>query len=376
MAVRHGYGKIAGADALVFAYDTGDTRNSYKGEPTENFANTDTARTLVKHDASSVMTFADAPEKGPGWKKVTITERSAINFRYAQFPYISNPGGTQRTYSVEYDAGSLTGYGWRVDGTAGYNTTNFTGTGRYQITITPGVTGVYALFLTNSSSATGINDTIYYRFYQVENNSHATPFVNGTRSATEGLKDLTGNSSIDLSNVSFDSNAQMTFDGTNDTISVPSYSAIELVDNVSIEYVYKRLSTDPILDVIANKYHSTGWELFCTNANKFSLAGRNGDGTYYSTTNGAYTIQNNQYYHLVAMKEGLSWRLYVNGELYASLTANTVGTWSNTGILQIGGEGNGYYPDMQLPILKIYNRILTADEVRNNYRHYKKRFNI
>ena len=86
MAVRHGYGKIAGADALVFAYDTGDTRNSYKGEPTVNLANTDTARTLVKHDASSVMTFADAPEKGPGWKKVTITERSANNFRYAQFP--------------------------------------------------------------------------------------------------------------------------------------------------------------------------------------------------------------------------------------------------------------------------------------------------
>ena len=36
MAVRHGYGKIAGTDALVFAYDTGDTRNSYKGEPTTN----------------------------------------------------------------------------------------------------------------------------------------------------------------------------------------------------------------------------------------------------------------------------------------------------------------------------------------------------
>ena len=36
MAVRHGYGKSAGADALVFAYDTGDTRNSYKGEPTVN----------------------------------------------------------------------------------------------------------------------------------------------------------------------------------------------------------------------------------------------------------------------------------------------------------------------------------------------------
>jgi len=38
MAVQHGYGKIAGTDALVFAYDTGDAVNSYKGEPTENLA--------------------------------------------------------------------------------------------------------------------------------------------------------------------------------------------------------------------------------------------------------------------------------------------------------------------------------------------------
>jgi len=208
------------------------------------------------------------------------------------------------------------------------------------------------------------------------NKGHATPFTLSERTAEESLLDLTGNSTIDLTNVTFDSNAQITFDGTDDTILVASYPAIELVDNVSIEYVYKRLSTDPILDVIANKYHSTGWELFCTNSNKFALAGRNGDGTYYSMSNGAYTIQNNQYYHLVAIKEGLSWRLYVNGELYAYLTANTVGTWSNTGVLQIGGEGSGYYPNMQLPILKIYNKVLAAEEIKSNYNAIKGRFNI
>ena len=43
MAVRHGYGKIAGADALVFVYDTGDTRNSYRGEPTTNLITDTTA---------------------------------------------------------------------------------------------------------------------------------------------------------------------------------------------------------------------------------------------------------------------------------------------------------------------------------------------
>jgi hypothetical protein len=168
----------------------------------------------------------------------------------------------------------------------------------------------------------------------------------------------------------------MTFDGTDDTVSVPSYSAIELVDNVSIEYVYMRLSTDPILDVIANKYHNTGWELFCQTGNTFALAGRNGDGTYYSTANPAYTIQNNKYYHLVAIKEALSWRLYVNGELYAYLTANSIGTWSNTGILQIGGEGAGYFPNMKLPVLKIYNRVLTASEISINFNAIKNRFNI
>jgi len=41
MAVRHGYGKIAGTDALVFAYDTGDTVNSYKGRPTTNYGPAD-----------------------------------------------------------------------------------------------------------------------------------------------------------------------------------------------------------------------------------------------------------------------------------------------------------------------------------------------
>ena len=211
---------------------------------------------------------------------------------------------------------------------------------------------------------------------QVELASERTPFVSGTRSDTASLIDLKKTANIDVSGISFDSNAQPVWDGTDDRSDVTSHSAIEIVDNVSIEYVYKRLSTDPVLDVIANKYHSTGWELFCTTSNKFALAGRNGDGTYYSMSNGAYTIQNNQYYHLVAMKEGLSWRLYVNGELYASLTANSIGTWSNTGVLQIGGEGNGYFPHMELPVFKIYNKVLSTSEIKSNFNAYKNRFNL
>ena len=364
---------------LVFAYDLGNTLTSYIGEPTTNEANTNYSRTIQFHNQGAYGNagyILDAPERGPDWKKIIVTDRGN-NFRIAQFPYISQNYGTTKVYSVEYDFGGTSGYFIYGDGSSGFGVLQDNGK-RVTALFTPPSAGSWseALFLGNNTPASGIYDIIYYRNYQVEVNSHPTQFTPSSRSATQGLLPLVNNSTIDITNVSFNSNAEMIFDGTNDTISVNSYPAIELVDNVSVEYVYKRLSTNPILDVIANKYHSTGWELFCTTANTFALAGRNGDGTYYSTSNAAYTMQNNQYYHLVAIKEGLSWRLYVNGELYSYLTANTVGTWSNNGILQIGGEGNGYYPNMELPILKIYNQVLTAAEVQQNYQALRFRFGI
>jgi|694.fasta_scaffold101747_4 hypothetical protein len=364
---------------LVFAYDLGNTLTSYIGEPTTNEANTNYSRTIQFHNQGTYGNagyILDAPERGPDWKKIIVTDRGN-NFRIAQFPYISQNYGTTKVYSVEYDFGGTSGYFIYGDGSSGFGVLQDNGK-RVTALFTPPSAGSWseALFLGNNTPASGIYDIIYYRNYQVEVNSHPTQFTPSSRSATQGLLPLVNNSTIDITNVSFNSNAEMIFDGTNDTISVNSYPAIELVDNVSVEYVYKRLSTNPILDVIANKYHSTGWELFCTTANTFALAGRNGDGTYYSTSNAAYTMQNNQYYHLVAIKEGLSWRLYVNGELYSYLTANTVGTWSNNGILQIGGEGNGYYPNMELPILKIYNQVLTALEIQQNFQALRYRFGI
>ena len=403
MAVRHGYGKIAGTDALVFAYDTGDTRNSYRGEPTTNFANTDTARTMFKFDAASAMTFSDAPEKGEGWKKVVITERSANNFRYVQFPYISNPGGTQRTYSVEYDMGSITGYRWRLDGSGGYNDINVTGTGRFQFTITPGVTGVYALFLTNGSSATGINDTIYYRYYQVENNAHATPFTPGTRSATQGLLDLTGNRSISLTNVSFDSNAQLTWDGTNDTLDtgIP-VTDLPALSNFTIECIAKIDSYPTVAPpngygsttrcgVLVGATYYSGTALYWygnTSGDQCAIYAYIRGNDAYRTAGPFYMVPGN-HHHLVLVNnnETTTLHLYADGIQIGSVGGPTqeynsglAALAGNIGISKAqvdgGGEAVYSYLPVDVPVTKIYNRALTADEVRNNYRHYKTRFNI
>jgi len=405
---------------LVFAFDTADMYNSFKGKPGTNIL----VGPIKDFSGYSINNYSNGKLfETNGYTEVvniptlgfTTVESVEINNVYSGYGTDGNynccptlfhysnswrstqlQGNTNYTYQIVYKCDSgytnpnyMYHYEYRADGT--YNTEFGVHDNSRRTELGDGWYHAWGSFTTQPTTADGFFGCWYYNYNTKDKLSIAKISLqeglsvlppkqlitsNTTRSVTQSLYDLTDNATINLSNVSFDITGELVFDGTDDTISVNSYPAIELVDNVSIEYVYMRLSTDPILDVIANKYYSTGWELFCTTSNTFALAGRNGDGTYYSTSNAAYSIQNNKYYHLVAIKEGNSWRLYVNGELYASLTATSIGTWSNTGILQIGGEGGGYFPNMKLPILKIYNRVLIQAEISQNYKHYKLRYNL
>ena len=121
---------------LVFGYDTGygvadnaTATRFYPGEATTNQADTDAKRNWGTHNGATSSTTT-APEKGPGWKKLIITNINGSNYRLAQFPYLAHANGTTRTYSVEFDVGSLTGYFMFVDGTNGYAQTNVSGRGK------------------------------------------------------------------------------------------------------------------------------------------------------------------------------------------------------------------------------------------------------
>jgi len=383
---------------IIFSYDVGDTSNSFRGKPTTNFYTNGhfSGGNGISQEGGSNATNTIIQLPNPGNSPYVLQQTMGVAYTEYQIN-LTNQLQSNTTYvlsgwyaeSADY-AGASRMFHCRAFSTSGAHVALGTGIGTVLKTVQIGGITWRLCYATITTPADYSNDFNWYvgydggsytgaRYYtnlMMEVGTTPSQFVDGTRSSTQGLLPLINNPTIDLSSVSFDSNAQIIWDGTDDTISINSYSAIELVDNVSIECVYMRLSTDPVLDIIANKYNGTGWELFCQTGATFALAGRNGDGTYYATSNPAYTIQNNQYYHLVAIKDGFSWRLYVNGQLYSYLTAGTIGTWSNSGILQIGGEGSGYYPHMKLPIFKIYNTVLSADQVQQNYRQYKSRFNL
>lgn len=166
------------------------------------------------------------------------------------------------------------------------------------------------------------------------------------------------------------------FDGTNDYLNIPNISSLQITDNITIEIVAS-INSSNIGDVkvIAHKYSGAGWELLLDSSGKFLLAGRNGDGTYY-TSNSNIVVANSSFYHLVAIKDGLLWQTYVNGILRSTTTANSVGSLTTSADMEIGREGNGYYTNMKLPIFKIYNQALSINQIRQNYSSYKSRFSL
>lgn len=405
MAVRHGYGKIAGADALVFAYDTGDTRNSYRGEPTTNLLPAGVASGHNSGGYGNVVTVTDATvEKGPGWKKVTISNRGS-NYRIIQWSYLSMLANNTYCFSAEFDWGNMRGKGYYLnhDGTgtgvrAFYLPGNYTSSigttvnilasapdGKVAGTITHTADHTHSFFINNTTTgSSGLNDYFYYKDFQVEINTHPTQYTTGTRSSTQGLLDLTGNSTIDLANVSFDANAQMTFDGTNDLMSIAANGTTNYSQPFTIECVFK-VDSGATWDNgyrsnifgIAGSY-SGMYGLFKNNNNNVGLQLRDATSTAYATAAG---LSKGVYYHLTGTWNGSDTMvLYVNGVATQTTSTTKTGATGSPnlyvgGLRAYGGAAGNYYQG-EIPVAKYYNRALTAAEVRNNYNQYKGRFNL
>lgn len=234
---------------------------------------------------------------------------------------------------------------------------------------------------------------------QIEAKTHSTPFTAGTRSSTQSLIDLKRTADIDLSNVSFGSNAQMTFDGTDDKIQLGDQFDIAdyFIDNQSftIEVVVKLINSDTNSNggIFSNqKYQSQ------TDAPGFGLCIRRISNTlkycmnivevdnsiqtsYEALATVAANIGNLEHVTYVYDNSTTTIYAYINGELANSQT-NSNFNWSlpvDTTRTLIGTStqgGWGYYHEMDLPVVKCYNNALSASEVLQNYNAIKSRFNL
>jgi hypothetical protein len=153
--------------------------------------------------------------------------------------YRSNSGYTHPNFMYRYEYGAsgyITEGGLHNDG----NRTHL-GDGWYHawgnMTTQPGTTSMGFYFYMYEYGTYNTIDIAGVMFTQGPEIIRPRQFIpfSATRSVTQGLLDLTGNYTIDLSNISFDSTGNIAFDGTNDFIDT-NFPAMT-INNPTIEAI-------------------------------------------------------------------------------------------------------------------------------------------
>ena len=390
-------GPNSNEQGLVFAIDLGDIKNSYIGEPTTNILNNN-----ILGQGNGAFLSSDLVG--------TYIQLANLTSSYSRFQLPSIPVSSNDTYTWSFELMSpqtiTTGYYFDTNEYSDqFPTSNdlsrASATHRVPSTMPAGVWQEFSLTVTMKSNLTGAytydffnmlyptfqNKKVYYRNMQFEFKNHPTQYVGqgATRSATQGLLDLTGNSTLDISNMSFNSNAELVFDGTDDGINVGNATILSLSNGIgSVEAVVKFPSSwtagsqypNLISKGATAGWDTDGWALFgfrdWGGPKSWGFGMRNG------ATN-RVTSRNNcpadVYLHIVATIDGSTIKLYENGVLYTTNT-QTINPAANNTNVYIGRDASSQRFPGEIPVAKIYNRTLSAEEVANNYNVLKKRFNI
>jgi hypothetical protein len=370
MAVQHGFGASI-TDGLIFAYDTIDTTNSYLGEPTTNLviapdgnANVVTADVPPGVNVAGYAQYSDGYFVNP--RNTTNTAATGRTFTYSV--WMRSRTATPSTYLMYVFTGTGPDGGWWYfgDGPLTNQWTKYT----YSRNDMTGTVSQVTVYRYNQQG------TIEIAAPQIEINSHATQFVNGTRSATQGLLDLTGRSTINISNASFNSNSQMVFDGTNDygqtgvflpNITDKTYEAVTRVYDINHQaggVIGMMGENGEPFDTIVYNETGQGWGFGSTGFQRTAWSGVK------ETTTG--------FVHLVATYSNYSYKLYRNGQLILTTTAYPILNYNFNSVIIFGkrhGATTGPY-NGEIPVAKIYNRVLSQNEVTQNFKKYQTRFGM
>lgn len=408
---------------LVFAYDTGDQTNSYKGEPITNQFSVQGSSGFGS-GADNAVNF---PIQGEGgftrlgfgqtFGGYTIQQNDVVykyNWNYSPGAChyhgmtAAIPAGAYLTFTFDYyispDTDFSTGnnttlanvenYGGGALG-GGVGLPNYAKGVWQTVTFTVGPTGAsgtQAMFLYPGGCGGNIATTsgyILYRNPQVVWLNYTVPFVQGTRSTTQGLLDISGNNNtITLVNMTYGANNALSFDGTDDYTTSPSYTQSN-VNAITIDIWTKPDSTTQ-LKTLASKWGASGlgnfsWLLFLNwfaQGNIYFLVG-NAAGNSYSSFAIPHNLSTSQYTNFTITYSFGIVNMYRNGSLILTDSTAITSLKNVTTPLTIGADFDAGSSDSLtrpydgvIPVVKLYNTALSSQQVLQNYNSYKTRFNL
>ena len=386
-------------DNLVFGYDTGYGVNNtatnsrfYQGKPATNLASgliktfsnwsglSGSTEYYTRNGSQGVHLIVTSGG-GVQWHASTQINNVSASTLYTVSATVKWTGITPHTnlfYIREYNSS-----GTQVREGGKFSTS-------FMIDLGDGWYRAYRTFTTTSTTdylriqgyqyTAGIN--IYYQDEQFELGSQLTPYSgdNFVRSSTQSLIDLKRTTDIDVANVSFDSTGQPTFDGTDDSLTIPG-STDTTSDAKTIEIAFKMngsYSNFSPLAIYANGSSSTNRIWLGLQNNKFRMHGWGTD-----DPDGTTTILSDEWYICTFSynKSTQAMKIYTNGVLESSTTNSQGGVTASSNMNWYlgtvpGGWQSVTYSDVDIPIFKIYDRILSDSEVKQNFDAYKNRFEL
>ena len=205
----------------------------------------------------------------------------------------------------------------------------------------------------------------------------------GSVSDTASLIDLKRTLSIDVGDVSFDSNAQPEFDGTDDYI---LYSSTKDVGTVFTVNFWIKPNGKQRQTIVSNGYPyqtNKGFFIACpgntTNSDSFFLS-LGADDNYVTAANGSLTQGVWQMVTCRVNGPGNLMKLYVNGieTNYSHQDNGNTTLQYDTGDFLTGRRTLASSDFLESPVscIQMYNRALTEEEIQQNYKAFKNRFNI
>lgn len=418
-------------EGLVFGYDTGQNpssdfnhkdkkRRHFRGEPTTNLwdsiDNTQSLRgSRTQHYWNGKRwlvnsTYADPGVRGPKnvyLGKVFKFTSGALSSSWSGNSYgymlrdIATTSGQTYTLTCWVYASTdcdVTAIPAVIEGESGGESTvsgydaqyNLSNKGTWQRIAKKAIADTNVRFIPVYPRKNGVTNGSFNGFFmwaapQVVLGDRPKPYVQtgSSRSSTNSLIDLKKSKTLDLANVSFDTDGLPTFDGTDDQLIVEGVGIGNYSEAFSYECVFKAEGTwanSYISNIVGNAGSYAGfYGLGKSGTNTIQFVIRDAN---YSAISG--TVSNvATFHHLVGVwdQSNSQMRLYIDGELASSASSITKTGAPDTTNLYIGGRrafggDNGSYYDGVIPVVKYYNTALTTAEVKQNFLAYRRRFNL